>query len=185
MVIATWNRPLHLDALLRSLLVQTMPNWEAIVVSEPGTADTFEGWNHCADKRIRFMVHPKRMNDWGNTAKEWGSKFANGDFIVQTNDDNYYVPTFFEQMIVKADATGADFIYCNMIHNYTGYKFLDCEPVPGRIDGGGWMARRELVNGTPWPDPKPKAMPDGVYAQMLATKATKVFKHDGVLFVHN
>lgn len=187
-VIATWDRPLHLNVLLHSLVVQTISDWEAIVVHEGGT-DTFEGWSEERtgfDPRIRHFAFPQRMNDWGNTCKEWGTiKHARGQFVTQTNEDNYYVPTYFERMLETAQSESADFVYCNMLHNYRGYKILECEVSPGRIDGGGWMAETSLVVATPWPSPKPELMPDGIYAKLLASRAKKVAKQNEVLFVHN
>lgn len=186
MVLNAYRRPDNLRVMLACLQAQTMPSWEAIVVVEDGYR-----WDHgssavldeyISDPRIRRLA-ATRAGDWGHAALEFGTKYATGDWIGHSCDDNYYVPAYFETMIRAAEEAEAGFVYCDMLHHRHGYQRIVTRPEPCQIDRGGWLCRREIVQATEWPE---KAHPhgDGFFAQRLAGK-TKVAKVNQVLYVHN
>jgi glycosyltransferase involved in cell wall biosynthesis len=185
MVVAAYQRTRELQATLACFLAQTHQNFEVLVVHDgPGDGrvrQLVEGWG---DERFQYRELPTRRNDWGNSAKAWGSLQATGDWIGHSNDDNYYAPVYFERMLTALIQGEADFAYCNMVHSHQGWQPFETAPVPGAIDGGGWICRASTVRTTPWPANTADPYADGYYAQALASRS-KVVKVAATLFVHN
>jgi len=180
MLTATFDRPGCLRHLVECFRVQTYPEWHLRVIAEGPTAVTGDLGT---DRRVSVVRFPQRNGDWGNRARAAELRRVElGDWVGMTHDDNYYVPTYFEDMIRVAG--DADFVYCNMLHNGTGYAPFTTAPKPNGIDLGGWLARRELILSVEFPNPD-QADSDGQFAQALAAKARRVVKHEGFLFVHN
>jgi hypothetical protein len=63
-----------------------------------------------------------------------------------TGEDNYYVPTFVENML----RMGKDkhFVYCQMVHNWTSDEYfpIDCKMEYGNIDIGCYMFKTNMGN---------------------------------------
>ena len=58
------------------------------------------------------------FGDFGHSPREFGLGHSTGDWIILTNDDNYYVPTFIEEFTKVAESSeDAGLIYCDMSHN--------------------------------------------------------------------
>ena len=185
MVVAAFNRPAQVQAMLHSLLVQTLQDFEIIVVHDgPGPA-VQEAVYRIGDARIVYHELPTRRNDWGNSSKEFGSALAQGAYIGHSNDDNYYAPVYLEALVGAMQQANAEFAYCNMVHSHHGYAAFDTAPIPGWIDGGGWLCRANCVQVTPWPESKSDPYADGHYVQALLSRCSGVVKVPAFLFVHN
>lgn len=186
MVVAAYEQPRDLITTLHCFLVQTLQDFEVLVVHDgPGPAALREAVLALGDRRITYHETPVRNNDWGNSSKEYGSNLARGRYIGHSNDDNYYAPVYFEALVAAIERDGADFAYCNMVHSQHGYAAFDTAPYHGRIDGGGWLCRAEVVKATPWPEPKSNGYADGLYVEALVRHCHRVTKVPAFLFVHN
>lgn len=185
LVISAFQRPLELDALLSCLRVQRLTDWEAIVVHETPSLEIRSIVEAFDDPRIRYFEYPTRVQDWGNTCKEWGTSKAMGTFIGHSNDDNYYAPTYFEWLVHALEVADADFAFCDMVQSHLGYRTLETEPVVAGIDGGGWICRRQIVQATPWPLDKRDSLADGKFVEALVARCRNIVKVPAVLFVHN
>ena len=146
-IIPTYNRPNHLMCTINSIISQRSDKWFIHVVADcppEGTLDKiikyFEG-----DKRIRFTILPERYNDWGHTPRNYGLEHAKEDWVVMTGEDNYYMPIFVDHFL-SAVTPKTNFVYCDMIHNWTNFQYhhIICKPEYGFIDIGNYMFKRKL-----------------------------------------
>lgn len=185
LVIGAYKRPIHLAGLLRSIQLQTLERWEAIVVHETPCPEVKAIVDSIGDPRVRYIEMAERVCDWGNSCKELGSMSARGEWIGHSNDDNYYVPEYFRVMVECAVRQKADLVYCDMVHNGRQYRAVETAPIVGHIDGGGWLCRADLVRSTPWLCPKSGGLADGQYVELLVRRCRAVAKVRAVLFVHN
>jgi glycosyltransferase involved in cell wall biosynthesis len=184
MVISAYQRPTQIMVTLSSLLAQTHQNFEILVVHDgpgPEVKKVVEG---LSDARVRFLETSERKNDWGNSAKEWGSHQATGEWIGHSNDDNYYAPGYFELMVNACLNNQAQFAYCNMLHSHLLWAPFPTQPRSGALDGGAWICRTEIVNSTAWPENKADTYADGFYIDALVARC-KVAKVNSFLLVHN
>jgi glycosyltransferase involved in cell wall biosynthesis len=119
-VIPTYNRPNHLAAILWSLMAQSSPDWTAHVVSDcspAGTLDTVKRM-FADEPRIRFTDLPTRSNDWGHTPRNHGLHTATEELVCMTGEDNYYMPTFVDEVIAAARNEAVNLIFTDFVHNW-------------------------------------------------------------------
>lgn len=185
-LIATHDKPQALGACLRSLQIQKFDDFEAIVVHEqsPKMWESARVLNELKDNRFRFLSYPEDVNDFGITAKVWALEKSSGGIIAHVNGDCYYTPVYLERMVEPIASGRADFTYCDWVTHHNAYRVLEAFPRLGRIDSGGWLCRRDVVEATPWPSEQRKDCGDGWYVEQLAV-GRRLEKVDGVLWVHN
>lgn len=119
-VIPTYNRPNHLAAILWSLMAQSSPDWIAHVVSDcspAGTLDTVKRM-FADEQRIRFTDLTTRSNDWGHTPRNHGLHTATEELVCMSGEDNYYMPTFVEEVIAAARNESVNLVFTDFVHNW-------------------------------------------------------------------
>ena len=188
-VIPTYNRTEHLFTIVCSLLAQTNPNWKIHIVGDNIPNDNLERLhsflNLINDDRIKFTNLPDRYNDWGHTPRNYGVEHATEEWMIMTGEDNYYVPTFVDNML----RMGKDkhFVFCLMVHNWTddNYIPIDCKVEYGKIDIGCFMVKTNM--GKKIKLDTTFAQSDWKYIEDYFKKypASKVGKVNKVLYVHN
>lgn len=170
--------------LVYSLLSQTHQNIE-IIIHHDGPIDdnTLKTKIESISKNIKVLDNLDRKGAWGHYHRWPTATYDdNADWVIFTNDDNYYAPTFIEVLLNHAIANNSEFVYCDHLHNGLGYYALNAYPTPGLIDMGAFIASMNLVKETSWDDYIDIA--DGIYAKKLADKTNPV-KAPGILFIHN
>lgn len=108
-VIATHNRPAVLRQALKSLIAQTLQDWEAIVVGDacrPDTAATVAAFD---DDRISYIDLPVNFGEQSGP-NNIGLARARGRFVAILNHDDLWFPDHLASMCGWIDAAGADVI---------------------------------------------------------------------------
>jgi len=111
-IIPTRDRADVLGRAVRSVLDQTWPDLEVIVVddgSSDGTGTVVTGF---ADERIRLVRREGHIG--AGAARNEGIRRARGDWIAFLDSDDEWVPTKLARQMarLKADRTGATVVYC-------------------------------------------------------------------------
>ena len=187
-IIPTYNRPDFLMCTINSIVAQRSSDWKIHVVADcppAGTLDKimkyFEG-----DERIQFTILPERYNDWGHTPRNYGLQTATEDWVVMTGEDNYYMPIFVDNFL-EAVTPKANFVFCNMVHNWTNFQYyaIDCQPSWGKIDIGNFMIKKE--NGQQMSLNVKNEQADGLFVEEYLKKFPEgeVVKINKILYVHN
>ena len=127
---------------------------------------------------INVIETEETKGRWGHPYRQLGIDAAYGKWIGLSNDDNYYVPGFIEQMIGAAEDANADLVICDMLHSYSGW-----ERVAAGGDLGCFLARRELIRQVPWEGDDLKA--DRRFLQGLVDRCRNVAIVNRPLFIHN
>lgn len=89
MIIPTYNRASYLQEAIRSVLVQTYPDFEIIVVDDgsvDATASVVAGFG---DTRIRYLY---QNNAGRSVARNKGLALACGEYVAFLDDDDLYLP---------------------------------------------------------------------------------------------
>ena len=188
-VIPTYNRTEHLFTIVCSIMSQTNQNWKIHIVGDNIPQDNLDRLksflNVIDDDRIKFTNLPVRYNDWGHTPRNYGLQESTEEWTIMTGEDNYYVPTFVENMLNM----GKDkhFVFCSMVHNWISDEYIpvDCKIEFGRIDIGCYMFKTNMGK---------KITLDTTYAQsdwkfiedyFNKFPVAKVGKVNKILYVHN
>lgn len=118
-VLPTYKRAHVLPFAIRSVLAQTYPNWELIVVSDNSPDDTEAVVKSFDDPRIRFFRNdpnlklPRTLNR--------GFSLARGDYLTWTSDDNLLAPEAITRMVDALGSGAADFVFTDY------YEFADTD----------------------------------------------------------
>jgi hypothetical protein len=137
------------------------------------------------DHRIKFTNLENRYNDWGHTPRNYGLQYSTEEWTIMTGEDNYYVPTFVENMLNIGD--GKHFVFCSMVHNWINDEYIpvNCKLQFGKIDIGCYMFKtnmgKKLVLDTTFPQS------DWKFIEDFKNKfpAARFGNIDKILYVHN
>jgi glycosyltransferase involved in cell wall biosynthesis len=102
-IVTCYNQEQYLAQTLQSLVNQTYPNWECIVVndgSSDGTAQVADEWQQ-KEPRIRCIHKP---NGGVSSARNVALKLATGDFIQFLDGDDLLERTKLEQVVFFPEA---------------------------------------------------------------------------------
>ena len=118
-VLPTYKRAHVLPLAIRSVLAQTFPNWELVVVSDNSPDNTEEVVKSFDDPRIKYFRNdpnlrlPRTLNR--------GFSLAQGDYLTWTSDDNMLAPEAIARMVEALQTGEADFVFADY------YEFADTD----------------------------------------------------------
>ena len=107
---------------LDSLICQTIYDYEIIAVDDCSTDNSFEimkGYEKKYPDRFRAIHSEVNLHQGG--AKNIGIRAAKGEWIGFIDADDWIAPDMYEQLINKANETGADIVGCDycLVDSYT------------------------------------------------------------------
>jgi hypothetical protein len=188
-ICVAYERPISMCGLIDSLLVQTNPNWELTIVHDYKASDSVWDviWKH-DDARIIFTETETRTQNYGHLNRRAmleGMELSD-DFILMTNDDNYYVPVFVEYFI-REIAEDVGMVYCDSAHSHFEYNLHKTKIQVDHIDIGSFIVRVDIAKEVGFNGVEFNA--DGYYAEScLAACKEKGLREVYIpkpLFVHN
>lgn len=132
-IIPCYKQAVFLPEALESLLLQTYPRWEAIVVNDGSPDDTEEVALKYAAKDSR--IHYLSQNNQGvSAARNKGIEQAKGELILPLDADDWIKPTYIEKAVkVFQNQPETTLVYCLQCSEfeekfpsprYAGYKKL-------------------------------------------------------------
>ena len=148
-ILPTYNRASVIGRAIASVVAQTYPHWELIVVDDASTDSTAQVVQQFADPRVYYVRlpfncgHPSRPRNIG-----W--QLARGVYIAYIDDDNAWRPDHLARLVAAAEAhpeaAGAYGGRCNHLPDGTTEDLVD----PNRnIDTGDGLHRRDLIELMP------------------------------------
>lgn len=111
-IVPIYNIEDYLPKCLDSIISQTYPNFELILVDD-GSTDS--SWHICdrfaeIDNRIK-VIHKK--NGGLTSARNAGLLLAQGDWIMHVDGDDWIDKTMLQSLITAAETMNADLVQCN------------------------------------------------------------------------
>ena len=158
-VMATYNRSELLPYSIGSVMRQSFPDWELIVVGDACTDDTAQvvGNLAAADPRIRFVNRTPRCGEQAGPNNH-GVELARGRYIAFLNHDDLWLANHLEGSVESIERLGADLVFPLPLN-------INRRGAPGlyRVDPDGlyhpwtfvpasyWLMRREMAADVgPW-----------------------------------
>lgn len=148
-IIPTYNRENRIGNAIRSVLSQTFPDFEIIVVDDASQDNTKEMVAGLSDERIRYIKHDK--NRGGSAARNSGIKTARGKYIAFLDDDDEWMPAKLEKQVSKfmQSSEKVGLIYCGYICLHDGKAVSENMP---EIKGAAYIeALNSCFVGGPTP----------------------------------
>jgi len=117
-IVPTFNRARTLPRTVDSVLRQTLPHWELIIVDDGSTDETPQILAEIEDPRVRLYRHA--TNRGVTAAKNTGLDQIHGDWFTILDSDDEITPDALAVMLEYAERTGANSVTCNCIDSVTG-----------------------------------------------------------------
>lgn len=126
-IMPAYNATAYIEEAIRSVMNQTFPHWELIVIDDASTDDT------CAmvqrlmaeDSRIRLVQNPTNMGV--ARTRNHGLEICHGEYVALLDCDDIWCPNKLETQLALAAESGADILYCS-------YGIVDEHGVPRSED---------------------------------------------------
>lgn len=185
-----YQRTKELKLLISSFINQTNSNWELYIIHDGPSPETIkEVVSEFEDKRVVLCESKERKSNYGHPNRKMmlqKIEASPDDFILLTNDDNFYVRNFVEVML-KSATKSVGLVHCDMLHNYFGYDVLKTQPKTGKIDMGAFIVRADIAKKVGFNSMKFEA--DGIYCEECAgeceKKGLRVLHIEKIMFIHN
>ncbi len=152
-VIPVYNGEAYLAESIESVVNQTFPDWELLLVDDCSADGSSEIMRKYAemDSRIHFLTNPVNLK-LPRTLNR-GFQHAHGEYLTWSSDDNRYAPEAIEIMVRALDAhPGYGLVYCDMdyIHE-DGIALAHQSPELDRLYvedpiGACFLYRREILD---------------------------------------
>jgi len=190
-ICVAYERPIKMRLLIDSFIVQTNPEWELnIIYDGPPPEDILHTMSLYDDKRIVFENTPVRTQNYGHLNRRMMldkiESSGDNDFILMTNDDNYYVPVFIDYFL-KEIGTDIGMVYCDSVHSHFDYIHHKTKIQVDQIDIGSFIVRLDIAKRVGFDGIEFNA--DGYYAEdCLAACKSWGLREAYIpkpLFVHN
>ncbi len=97
-IIPTYNRAVFLPKAIESVLAQTFPDWELIIVDDGSTDNTREVVSQYKDERITYIY---QENAERSAARNKGIVHAKGEYVCFLDSDDYYLENFLNDLNQK------------------------------------------------------------------------------------
>ena len=89
----------QLKVFVQSWINQTKDNW-ILTVMHDGPNEEFslimQGYKDECPTKIDFLTTEQRFNDYGHSLRDIGLKNIQGEYVLLTNADNYFIPKTIE-----------------------------------------------------------------------------------------
>ena len=156
-IIPTFNREKLLKRSIKSVLNQTYPNLECLVVDDGSTDNTKDVIMNFNDNRINYIKH--KLNKHASAARNTGIQAAKGDYIAFLDDDDEWLPEKLKKQVylLEQSSINIGLVYCWMtyligekeLYNYTptlkGYIFNDMLDKQAIGNSSTLLVRRNII----------------------------------------
>jgi glycosyltransferase involved in cell wall biosynthesis len=99
-----YNHERYVAAAVESVLGQTYPEWELIVIDDASQDGTWEVLQSFKDVRLRLKRH--EVNQGAHTTLNEALKMAGGEYIAIINSDDVFATNRMDRMLAEARASG-------------------------------------------------------------------------------
>lgn len=141
-IITTRNRLELLKRAIDSVMAQTYPDVECIVVDDASTDDTPE---YCQSLPVRYIRISPSESCGGNHARNVGIKAAQGEYVEFLDDDDYWLPQKTEKQVRLMEEKQCSLVYCGMRGEFVDTKGIFYKDASVDDLFAGDMSRRILM----------------------------------------
>jgi glycosyltransferase involved in cell wall biosynthesis len=129
-IVPIYNKASFLEKSINSILRQTEKNIEIILIDDGSGDSSREICQEFAKKDSRIIFKSKE-NEGLTATRNYGRKFASGDYIAFVDPDDFIEANAYEQMLKCS--SGADIVISGLIHEFGERKIL--RKMPRKLDG--------------------------------------------------
>jgi hypothetical protein len=189
-ICTAYKRIQTLQVLINCMLLQTLDNWKLYIVHDGPASDEMTKMvePYLSDK-TSFECTPQVNGSWGHPNRGLmldKLKANDDDYVLITNDDNYYVQKFIEFMLFQT-ASNVGIVYCDTLHSYLQYAAHKSTIRKNGIDMGAFVVSYPIAKEVGFKSTVFEA--DGIYAErcgaLCKQRNLKMMYIPKTLFIHN
>lgn len=121
-IIPLYNKVPYIEHCLQTVASQSFADWECIIVNDGSTDDSVEVVESWLAKNPQYATHYAlytQKNAGVSAARNLGVSKSKGDYICFLDADDWWAPTFLEEMLALAEQYSDAGLYAS---NYIYYK---------------------------------------------------------------
>lgn len=126
-VMPVFNAEEYLKKSIESILGQTYPAWELIIIDNGSEDDSFRICQEYAKNEDRILVLHQYQNKGVSAARNLGVEKATGNYVTFLDADDWVAPDYLEQLIKTAKNTQADMLVCQYRKAYDADRNVEEE----------------------------------------------------------
>lgn len=126
-IVPAYNASAYIEETMRSVMAQTMTDWELIVIDDCSSDGTFGIAEIVSSTDSRIRVYRNEQNSGVSRTRNRGLDLARGMFIAFLDSDDIWYPEKLERQIGRLNQTGAQ-ICCS------SYEIIDASGTNTRAD---------------------------------------------------
>ena len=197
-ILTSYNKPQYLKLAIESVLAQTYPNYELLIMDDNSNKEVRDMILSYKDERIRTFFSDVKEEDrfkkvrYSVLINYAIDNIVTGDYITYMTDDEMYASNRLEAMIVSLNAHLEWSVVYSGQNQFTddkaNKKFINSliKPVAGvldnmafKVDHNSFMHRKEILDGIRWEeDPKAWRWGDAFFFKELSKKGIKGYPID-------
>ena len=111
-VVPVYNAEKYLEKCIDSILAQTYPNWELVLVDNGSTDESMEICRAYANRDVRITAFHQYRNQGVSVARNLGMERCSGEFITFIDADDWVKKDYLEKLIKLQKRQNADMVIC-------------------------------------------------------------------------
>ena len=124
-IVPVYNVEQYIEKCLDSLVNQTLQDIEFIIVNDGSTDRSKNIIFRYKEKNSNKLLYLEKENGGLSDARNYGMKYAKGDYIAFLDSDDYVELDTYEKLYNKAFETNADMVECDFYWEYPDKKIHD------------------------------------------------------------
>ena len=120
-IVPVYNVYNYLDKCLTSLVNQTLKEIEIIIVDDGSPDDSYKIIDKYAKKYQNIKAY-KKENGGLSSARNYGIKYATGEYIAFLDSDDYIENNMYQEMYEKAKSHDFDMVVSDLYYVYDGKR---------------------------------------------------------------
>ncbi len=124
-IVPIYNVEKYLEKCINSLLSQTLEDIQIILVNDGSKDNSGTIAKKYAERNKDKVIYVEKENGGLSDARNYGLKYATGDFVAFLDSDDYIAKNAYEEMYNKAIEENADYVECDFIWEYPNKAKID------------------------------------------------------------
>ena len=117
-IVPIYNVEKYLEKCINSLLSQTLEDIQIILVNDGSRDNSGNIAREYEKNNKNRIIYVEKENGGLSDARNYGLKYATGDFIAFLDSDDYIEKNAYEEMYNKAIEENADYVECDFIWEF-------------------------------------------------------------------
>ena len=123
-IVPVYNVEKYIEKCLDTLVIQTLEDIEIILVND-GSTDSSKEKIQAYINQYSNIKYLEKENGGLSSARNFGMKYASGEYIAFLDSDDYVEKNMYEDMYTVAKQNDSDMVECDFIWEYPNKRKMD------------------------------------------------------------